>query len=140
MLRRISYILGGAAVVFLALVAVHLAARDARASKPLTLATKMRQGAPFLTDGTATASCRSHVCTLTWDERVHDRHESWLIAQTTIASLDDPYYRPMQRFMLRIRDLQTSRVWSFACHQEYSNRSDANWPYDRCVQTVRPLY
>ena len=34
-------------------------------------------------------SCVSRTCTLTRNERVHDTHESWLIARTTIAELAD---------------------------------------------------
>jgi hypothetical protein len=137
-LKRISHLTGGAAVIVAFAAGLALGC-GAGHPKALTLQAKMRQDAPFLTNGTAKASCRSRSCTLSWHDRVHSVHESWLIARTTIASLDDPYYRPMQRFVLRIRDRHTKRLWSFACHQEYSNRSDAHWPYDRCVQTVRPL-
>lgn len=117
-----------------------LAGCGASGAKHLTLEAKIREDAVSFTGvAGAKGSCVARTCTLTWDERVHDTHESWLIAQTTIASLDDSYYQPMRHFTLRIRDRHTKHLWSFACRPDYSNRSDAHWPYDQCVQTVRPL-
>ena len=131
----------------LAVVAAGLVLAGCGANHPKTLTGaaaiegKIREEPPaFVTRGW-TVSCVSRNCTLAWNDRVHDTHESWLIAQTVIASMDDPYYRPMRHFTLRISDRHTERLWSFACRVDYPkpSESDAHWPYDQCVQTVRPL-
>jgi hypothetical protein len=117
-----------------------LAGCGAGRPRPLALQAKIHTDALSFTGVRGTKGvCVFRTCTITWNERVHDKHEGWLIAQTTIASLDDSYYRPMRRFTLRIRDRHTKRLWSFACSADYLDSSDAHWPYDQCVQTVRPL-
>jgi hypothetical protein len=87
-----------------------------------------------------TVSCVSRACTLTWNERVHDSHEGWLIARTTIGEMEDPDFFRMRHYRLRIRDLHTQRLWLFSCRRPRNpDRTDANWPYDLCAQSVRPL-
>jgi hypothetical protein len=146
-LELISHLRRGAALTVVVAAGLVLAGCGTGHPKPLTgtaaLDAKIRDAATSFTGVRGTkASCVYRTCTLAWNERVHDTHESWLIARTVIASLDDSYYRPMRRFTLRISDHHTERLWSFACRAEYPrspNFSDAHWPHDQCVQTARPL-